>query len=128
MADLPTGDGLIVPQAESDAASQPQGQDPQTRRRVLNRIESDESRPREATELGDFTNTSTPSTTSLSSGEYRIATRHSTASTRATVVREKKFFQKLRRFWSRNVALTVPHKGNRDYFGQCGPTQDLESI
>ncbi|KAL1969219.1 hypothetical protein VTN77DRAFT_473 [Rasamsonia byssochlamydoides] len=73
---------------------------------------------REATELHEITTHYSLSSASVSSGEYRVTPRRSVASAseRSSVRRDKQSFQAIRRFWSRNVALTVPQKGNRDYF------------
>lgn len=93
---------------------------------------STSSRPREATELDEIRRLSTESTSegSLSSGEYRVASRVSGATTTTTTAatagsQERRNRQKkrkwvpasVRRFWARNITLEVPHKGNRDYFG-----------
>lgn len=77
--------------------------------------------PQEVTELDEITAHYSPSSASLSSGEYRVTPHQSVASAsgRSSVRRDKQSFQAIRRFWSRNVALTVPRKGNRDYFGEC---------
>jgi hypothetical protein len=112
MADPPTENDSIL-QTENDSTSRQQDQH-QTRR-WRTRTDSHESRPREATELDDYM---TPSTASLSSGEYRVMPRHSN-SQRSSIRREDQSFPALRRFWSRHVALTVPQKQNRDYFGEC---------
>jgi hypothetical protein len=101
----------------------------------LSRIESNistSSRPREATELDEIRRLSTESTSegSLSSGEYRIPSRQSVATTTSIAAansterrrQSKKWVPgSLRRFWARNVTLEVPHKGNRDYFGTTAP-------
>lgn len=90
---------------------------------------STSSRPREATELDEIRRLSTASTSegSLSSGEYRVPSRHSGATTTTTTAdtQERRNRQKktkwvpesVRRFWARNITLEVPQKGNRDYFG-----------
>lgn len=104
----------------------------------LTRIEtntSTSSRPLEATELGEIRRLSTESTSegSISSGEYRTTSRHSGATAATTDSRERRNIQKkgkwlpeaVRRFWTRNVALEVPHKGNRDYFGNRSPPRKI---
>lgn len=65
------------------------------------------------------------STPSASSGdEYRVVTRRTisrTLSARADARRRqsrKGVWGKFTRFWTHHVTLTVPHKSNRDYFGQ----------
>ncbi|BCS02011.1 DUF202 domain-containing protein [Aspergillus luchuensis] len=58
------------------------------------------------------------STESISSGEYRIRT-HRTVSRTTHSNREdtsKGLTGRVRRFWTRNVVLTVPQKSNRDHF------------
>ncbi|GKZ38803.1 hypothetical protein AbraIFM66950_011298 [Aspergillus brasiliensis] len=58
------------------------------------------------------------STESISSGEYRIRT-HRTVSRTTHSNREdtsKGLAGRIRRFWTRNVVLTVPQKSNRDHF------------
>ncbi|GKZ61399.1 hypothetical protein AnigIFM49718_008115 [Aspergillus niger] len=58
------------------------------------------------------------STESISSGEYRIRT-HRTVSRTTHSNREhtsKGLAGHIRRFWTRNVVLTVPQKSNRDHF------------
>ncbi|RAL02538.1 DUF202 domain-containing protein [Aspergillus ibericus CBS 121593] len=57
------------------------------------------------------------STESISSGEYRIRTQR-TVSRPVHTSREtsKGVWGRIRRFWTRNVVLTVPQKSNRDHF------------
>ncbi|GLA56442.1 hypothetical protein AtubIFM56815_010648 [Aspergillus tubingensis] len=62
------------------------------------------------------------STESISSGEYRIRT-HRTVSRTTHSNREdtsKGLTGRIRRFWTRNVVLTVPQKSNRDHFAAMG--------
>lgn len=110
------------------------GEHQQHRRRtaIISRRESTASRPREATELGDVVNVSSPSTAStasISSGEYRATPREtvreagaSSATVAATAAiadsTVKRGIQALKRFWGRHVTLIVPQQGNRDYFGK----------
>lgn len=96
----------------------------------LARIESNASRPREATELGELRRRRSSDSTSegsLSSNDYRATPRrihsHTTTirSADGTVIDgvtgRPKRFQAVRRFWLRNITLEVPHEANRDYFG-----------
>lgn len=96
----------------------------------LARIESNASRPREATELRELRrrrSSDSTSEASLSSNDYRATPRHirsHTSTIRSTdgtvidgVTGRPKRFQAIRRFWLRNINLEVPHKANRDYFG-----------
>lgn len=117
-------DGSNARTQDDGAREQPQPQqDEETSLRRRPSTSSTSSRPREATELDEIA-TATPthshSTASLSSGEYRVTPRLSLASS-SHVLRHGRqqdgLLQPLRRFWSRNVALVVEHKGNRDYFG-----------
>jgi hypothetical protein len=101
---------------------QRQEQQHRRRRPILSRTVSNASRPREATELNEIASPSTPSTASISSGEYRATPRHSIYEVGSTAASSagsttKQRFQALRRFWSRHVTLNVAQKGNRDYFG-----------
>jgi uncharacterized membrane protein YidH (DUF202 family) len=86
--------------------------------------------PREALELQEIQthedNEFNDSAASASSGdEYRVVTRRTTS--RALAARadasqrrqaRKGVWGKLTRFWTHHVTLTVPHKSNRDYFGE----------
>jgi outer membrane biosynthesis protein TonB len=117
------------PQSQSQSQSQqpqpqPQSQEQEDREegtppRQRLSTSSTSSRPREATELDEIATPSTHSTASLSSGEYRVTPRLSLTSSSAVLRRQIQDgpLQPLRRFWSRNVALVVEQKGNRDYFG-----------
>lgn len=127
---------------EDDDVEEQEGQEeqqPRRRRRpVISRIESNNSRPREATELDEIVNLSSASTSvaSISSGEYRVTPRHSnrelaadqTAASSLTT-NKKQRFKTFRRWWSRNITLNVPQKGNRDYFGMqanfCFPVYEI---
>ncbi|KAL1976550.1 hypothetical protein VTN31DRAFT_2832 [Thermomyces dupontii] len=87
------------------------------------------SRPREATELHEYyyyndqDNDGSSSPSSISTDEQRRPQRQTTRSTtlspstiRTQRRRRTRWFSGLRRFWARNVALTVPQQRNRDYF------------
>lgn len=89
------------------------------------------SRPREATELHEYyyyndqDNDGSSSPSSISTDEQRRPQRQTTRSTtlssstiRTQRRRRTRWFSGLRRFWARNVALTVPQQRNRDYFGK----------
>jgi hypothetical protein len=85
---------------------------------------------REAVELREIQthedNQLEESTQSNSSGdEYRVVTRRTTSRAAAARVesRRRRLAKKgawgaFARFWTHHVTLTVPHKSNRDYFGQ----------
>ncbi|OJJ31237.1 hypothetical protein ASPWEDRAFT_688999 [Aspergillus wentii DTO 134E9] len=54
---------------------------------------------------------------SISSGEYRITTRRTVSRTsRCSSEESKGLWGRVKRFWTRNVVLTVPQKSNRDHF------------
>lgn len=75
---------------------------------------------REAVELDEVRSPrpSSISTASISSGECRAS--HSfRVITQASAIRpDDGPFRALRKFWLRNVVLTVPHNKNRDHFGK----------
>lgn len=78
---------------------------------------------REAVELDELPSPrpSSISTASISSGECR-APRSFRVITQASTIRpDDGPFRKLRKFWLRNVVLTVPHHKNRDHFGKPFP-------
>ncbi|PYI08765.1 hypothetical protein BO78DRAFT_395361 [Aspergillus sclerotiicarbonarius CBS 121057] len=57
------------------------------------------------------------STESISSGEYRIRPQRTVSRTVHTNREASKgLWGRIRRFWTRNVVLTVPQKSNRDHF------------
>lgn len=60
------------------------------------------------------------STPSASSGEeYRLSRRTtSRRSVRRPRVQRKGWWNKIARFWTHHVTLTVPQKSNRDHFGE----------
>ncbi|CRG91679.1 hypothetical protein PISL3812_08729 [Talaromyces islandicus] len=101
-------------QTEEEEEEEEEGGGVGSLRRRLSTASTD-SRPREATELDEIT-TASQSTASLSSGEYRVTPRMSVSGSYLRHRNESQRFQPLRRFWSRNIALVVEQKGNRDYF------------
>lgn len=121
---------------EEEHEGQEEQQPRRRRRHVISRTESNNSRPREATELDEIVNPSSASTSaaSISSGEYRVTPRHSARETAAdqtatisSSANKNKRFKTIRRWWSRNITLNVPQKGNRDYFGMYSyfPAQEV---
>lgn len=130
--DTPFVDDQNEIQPQPEQHNEPQTENEQR----LSRIEtntSTNSRPREATELDEIRRLSTEESTSeasLSSGEYRVTSRHSGATTSSAYRQERQnrkkgtkwVFESVRRFWARNVTLEVAHKGNRDYFGTSTST------
>jgi hypothetical protein len=86
--------------------------------------ESDREDDREAIELREIQTQEDHeldySLASASSGEeYRVARRTtSRRSVRRPRVQRKGGWQKICRFWTHNVTLTVPQKSNRDHLGE----------
>jgi hypothetical protein len=92
-----------------------------------------ETDTREALELQEIQtyedNQLEDSTQSNSSGdEYRVVTRRTTSRAEAARVESRRrrlarkgAWGKFARFWTHHVTLTVPHKSNRDYFGEYIP-------
>lgn len=81
---------------------------------------------REATELeeldyshlhGDNDDRRSLSSGSVSTGELHVTPRR-TRSRTSSVRQDTGPFRGIRKFWARNVALTVPQKSNRDHFGE----------
>ncbi|PGH18175.1 hypothetical protein AJ80_04562 [Polytolypa hystricis UAMH7299] len=71
----------------------------------------------EATELADLTPVSRRSSvSSISSGDVRMVTRLSTRSSQRTTQDQTGALWAVRKYWTRNVVLTVPQAQNRDHF------------
>ncbi|KAL2000016.1 hypothetical protein VTN02DRAFT_3665 [Thermoascus thermophilus] len=85
---------------------------------------------REATELGDLSHRSRHSSRhagdddslssgSVSTGELHVARSRTSQRTRqsSSLRHDTGPWRAIRKFWTRNVVLTVPQKSNRDHFG-----------
>ncbi|OJJ46159.1 hypothetical protein ASPZODRAFT_142784 [Penicilliopsis zonata CBS 506.65] len=65
---------------------------------------------------------------SISSGEYRVTTRRTVSrqSTQTSRGNQNGWIpDRVRRFWTRHVVLTVPQKNNRDHFGKKNHSYSL---
>lgn len=78
---------------------------------------------REAVELDEMRShrPSSVSTASISSGECRASHSFRVITQASTIRPDDGPFRMLRKFWLRNVVLTVPHNKNRDHFGMPFP-------